>query len=149
MDNSTVRKASKPLLQLSISKLREQKKRKRNRENEEEEIQSVASDDEQLRKEALPTSIPKLDNTLIALLKKKVHLLFDVESQGQKLLCKTEDFQQILDTGKDIPNGLKFKNHKAKGPKAEALPQKFEAIRKRAETEALTEVISDHKSQIS
>ena len=149
MDNSTVPKASKPLFQLSISKLREQKKRKRNGENEEEEIQPVESDDEGLRKEALPTSIPKLDNTLVALLKKKVHLLFDVESQGQKLLRKTEDFQQILDTGKDVPNGLKFKNPKAKGLNAEALQQKFEAIRKRAETEALTEVISDHKAQIN
>ena len=149
MDNSTEPKASKPLFQLSISKLREQKKRKRNGENEEEEIQPVESDDEGLRKEALPTSIPKLDNTLVALLKKKVHLLFDVESQGQKLLRKTEDFQQILDTGKDVPNRLKFKNPKAKGPNAEALQQKFEAIRKRAETEALTEVISDHKAQIN
>ena len=78
-----------------------------------------------------------------------MHLLFDVESQGQKLLRKTEDFQQILDTGKGVPNGLKFKNPKAKGPNAEALQQKFEAIRKRAETEALTEVISDHKAQIN
>ena len=81
MDNSTVPKASKPLFQLSISKLREQKKRKTNGENKEEEIRPVESDDEGLRKEALPASIPKLDNTLVALLKKKVHLLFDVESK--------------------------------------------------------------------
>ena len=47
------------------------------------------------------------------------------------------------------PDGSRLKSWKAKGPNVDALHQKFEAIRKRAETEALAEVISDHKSEIN